>query len=236
MENTAKLLLVEDDENLGFVTKDQLEDHNYSVEWAKDGAEGYEKYLSGTFDLCILDVMLPKKDGFTLGKQLRAFDESVPIFYLTAKSMEKDKLKGLRTGADDYLTKPFNIEELVLRINNLLSRINGTRQNGQNPVFKLGNLTFNADQHILKTPGETINLTKKEAGLLRLLCINNGELIKREVALRIVWGNDDYFTGRSMDVFITRLRKYLKADRRVKIENVHGVGFQLITPEKVLVK
>ena len=234
MESKAKLLLVEDDVNLGFVTKEELEDHNFIVDWAKDGSAGYEKFLSSNYDLCILDVMLPKKDGFTLGKELRKFDPAVPLFFLTAKSMEKDRLTGLKIGADDYITKPYSINELVLRIKNLLNRINFPKYKGKNKKYKLGNMIFTPDDCTLKTPADTVKLTKKQSDLLQLLCLNSGELLKRDVALRIVWGKDDYFTGRSMDVFITKLRKFLSADPRVRIQNVHGVGFQLITPEKVL--
>lgn len=235
------VLLVEDDENLGFVIKDTLLDAGYEVDLCNDGRKGHEAFLQrlskgpeAGYKLCILDVMMPKKDGFELAEDIRKSDTDVPIVFLTAKGMAEDKITGLRLGADDYITKPFNIEELLLRIEAILKRTTrpaeAQEEQGQKDVFQLGNYTFNYLNYELHLNGQTKSLTKKEADLLRLLCIRQNEVLEREMALNIVWGSDDYFLGRSMDVFITKLRKHLKGDDRLKIENVHGVGFRLVVP------
>ena len=222
------ILLVEDDENLGFVTQAGLEDKGYHVVWAKDGVEGYEVFQSSKFNICLIDVMMPKKDGFTLAREIKGIDGEVPIFFLTARALEEDKIEGLSIGVDDYLTKPFSIDELDLRIQNIMKRINrGKNETSQKDVYQLGNYTFNYPEQGLVLNGETKKLTKKEAALLRLLCIHQGEILQRNSILRIIWGSDDYFLGRSMDVFITKLRKYLSEDENVSISNVHGVGFKL---------
>ena len=227
MEAYISILLVEDDENLGFITKDGLEDHGFHVTWAKDGQEAYEVFQSGKYDLCVLDVMLPKKDGFTLGQDIRKINTEVPIFYLTAKGLQQDKIQGLEIGADDYITKPFDMKELCLRIDNILKRTKFSDELGNKEVFQLGEIVFNSKELTLTHNNEVQKLTKKESELLRLLCIHQDEVLERDVALRIVWGDDDYFLGRSMDVFITKLRKYLKVDPAITITNVHGVGFKL---------
>jgi len=229
METFIHILLVEDDENLGFVTKDNLEMRGYQVNWAKNGQEGYEQFLADKYDLCMVDVMMPQKDGFELARDIRKVNEEVPLFFLTAKSLPEDKIRGLKIGADDYITKPFNMDELVLRIENTLKRTRFRENLQTRDVFTIGQFTFNARNYELTIDNETHKLTKKEAELLRLLCLHEGEVLEREVALRVVWGNDDYFLGRSMDVFITKLRKYLKADPNVSIENMHGIGFTLRT-------
>ena len=222
------ILLVEDDENLGFVTQAGLEDKGYHVVWAKDGVEGYEVFQSSKFNICLIDVMMPKKDGFTLAREIKSIDGDVPIFFLTARALEEDKIEGLSIGVDDYLTKPFSIDELDLRIQNLMKRINrGKNETSKKDVYQLGNYTFNYPEQALVLGKETKKLTKKEAALLRLLCIHQGEILQRNSILRIIWGSDDYFLGRSMDVFITKLRKYLSEDENVSIANVHGVGFKL---------
>lgn len=222
------ILLVEDDENLGFVTQSGLEDKGYHVVWAKDGVEGYEVFHSSKFNICLIDVMMPKKDGFTLAREIKSVDNEVPIFFLTARALEEDKIEGLKIGADDYLTKPFSIEELDLRIQNLMKRINKVKNQGINKdVYTLGDYTFDYPNQSLVIGKETKKLTKKEAALLRLLCIHQNEILERNSILRIIWGSDDYFLGRSMDVFITKLRKYLGDDPKVSISNVHGVGFKL---------
>lgn len=232
MENIVKILLVEDDPNLGFVTKDNLEERGYSVEWCQDGQEGYEKFCESKYDICILDVMLPKKDGFELGEDIRKIDDQIPLFFLTAKTLMDDKIEGLKIGADDYITKPFSMEELCLRIDNILKRTKfKPSEEAVKDVFELGSFTFDYRNLQLIYDNEIQNLTKKEADLLRLLCLHQDQVLERETALRIVWGNDDYFLGRSMDVFITKLRKYLKRDEQVKINNVHGVGFKLTVNE-----
>ena len=222
------ILLVEDDENLGFVTKDGLEDKGYHVVWAKDGVEGYELFQATRFNICLVDVMMPKKDGFTLAKEIRNISADMPIFFLTARSQENDKIEGLSIGADDYITKPFSIDELDLRIKNLMNRINkGQNNSKQKDTYTLGKYVFNYPDQQLTINDSAKKLTKKEAALLRLLCIHQGEVLQRNSILRIIWGSDDYFLGRSMDVFITKLRKYLTEDENINIINVHGVGFKL---------
>ncbi|MGB0390178.1 MAG: response regulator transcription factor [Salibacteraceae bacterium] len=226
------ILLVEDDENLGFVTQEGLEDKGYHVVWAKDGVEGYELFHASRFNICLVDVMMPKKDGFTLAKEIKAVDSEVPIFFLTARSQEDDKIQGLTIGADDYITKPFSIDELDLRIKNIINRINKSQSDTQQKdVYSLGDFTFNYPEQSLKSDKENKKLTKKEAALLRLLCIHKGEVLQRNSILRIIWGSDDYFLGRSMDVFITKLRKYLSEDSKITINNIHGVGFKLEVKE-----
>ena len=222
------ILLVEDDENLGFVTQEGLEDKGYHVVWAKDGVEGYELYHASRFNICLIDVMMPKKDGFTLAKEIREIAPDVPIFFLTARAQEEDKIEGLSIGADDYITKPFSIDELDLRIKNLMNRVNKSQnENHQKDIYTLGKYTFNYPEQKLSINDIDKKLTKKEAALLRLLCIHKGEVLQRNSILRIIWGSDDYFLGRSMDVFITKLRKYLLEDENINISNVHGVGFKL---------
>jgi DNA-binding response OmpR family regulator len=222
------ILLVEDDENLGFVTQEGLEDKGYHVVWAKDGVEGYEFFHASRFNICLIDVMMPKKDGFTLAKEIRAIDNEVPIFFLTARSQEEDKIQGLSIGADDYITKPFSIDELDLRVKNIINRINRSQNDTkQKDIYTLGGFTFNYPEQSLTSSSESKKLTKKEAALLRLLCIHKGEVLQRNSILRIIWGSDDYFLGRSMDVFITKLRKYLSEDPKITINNIHGVGFKL---------
>lgn len=223
-----QVLLVEDDFNLGFVLQDYLTQNGYKVDLEKDGQAGFQTFYNKHYDICILDVMLPKKDGFSLAEDIRKVDQEVPILFLTAKSLTEDKIKGFKLGGDDYLTKPFNSEELLLRIEAILKR---SRREEPSParkdIFKLGSFEFDYPNLLLKGEEER-SLTKKEAELLRLLCIHESEVLSREMALTIVWGNDDYFLGRSMDVFITKLRKYLKADPNIQIMNVHGVGFKLV--------
>lgn len=225
-----KLLLVEDDPNLGFVTKDSLEEEGFDVKWVKNGKEAFQVFFESEFDLCILDVMLPGKDGFTLAKEIRQIDTEVPLIFLTAKSMKDDKSKGFGLGGDDYLTKPFEISELVLRIEAVQRRANRGKKeiNKQKDEFEIGKLLFNYRNLEITGSNYKQSLTKKEAELLRLLAIHKNQTLEREIALKLIWGEHDYFLGRSMDVFITKLRKYLKEDPDIKIENVHGVGFKLI--------
>ncbi len=232
-ERKYSLLLIEDDENLGFVTQDALQSMGYDVDWAKNGAEGYEMFHAGKYDLLLIDVMMPKKDGFTLTKEIKGIDPDVNIFFLTARSQESDRIEGLKLGVDDYITKPFSVEELDLRIKNHLSRIDRAReQHLHKDIYQIGKYKFDYPNHELIINGEKKLLTKKEAALLRLLCIHQGRVLERDVALRIIWGSDDYFLGRSMDVFITKLRKYLSKDPAITITNIHGVGFRLDVDEK----
>lgn len=224
----TKILLVEDDPNLGYVIRDNLKEAGYEVQLAKDGKIGYEEFLKQKFDLCILDIMLPKKDGFSLAEDIRKTDKEIPVIFLTAKSLPEDKIRGLKLGADDYITKPFHIEELILRMEAILKRSRkDSPYQTKKDVFTIGSYTFDYKNLELKNGKNIRSLTKKEAELLRLLCIHENELLERETALKIVWGEDDYFLGRSMDVFITKLRKYLSGDKRIQISNVRGVGFKM---------
>jgi len=232
-KDRTKVLLVEDDMNLGFVIQDHLRNEGYSVDLEKDGYAGFQKFYNAGYDLCILDVMLPKKDGFTLAEDIRKINSDVPILFLTAKSLTEDKIKGFKLGADDYMTKPFSFDELNLRLKAILKRANP--KDGE-PIIKrdqftLGDFNFDYPNLTLSHEQGEKSLTKKEAELLRMLCLHKDQVLTREMALTVVWGSDDYFLGRSMDVFITKLRKYLKLDERVKIMNVHGVGFKLIVDE-----
>ena len=232
--STQKILLVEDDQNFGDVLRSYLEMHEYNVELAKDGEEGLIKYNKGEYDLCILDVMMPKKDGFTLAKEIRENDQNIPIIFLTAKSLKEDVLEGFKIGADDYITKPFNSEELLLRVQAILRR-SGAKPEVEEDVkeFKIGSFHFNYPLRILTytgSDGETHkdNLSPKEAHLLKMFCMHKNDVLPRSKALTKIWGEDNYFTARSMDVFVTKLRKYLSKDDKLEIVNIHGNGFRLI--------
>ncbi|MCF8231146.1 MAG: response regulator transcription factor [Bacteroidales bacterium] len=228
--NKNSILLVEDDSNLSSVLKDYLEMMDYETVLAKDGKEGSDYFKKGNFDLCILDVMMPQKDGFALAKEIRSKDEYIPIIFLTAKSMKEDRIEGFKSGCDDYITKPFSSEELSLRIQAILKRCEIEESNIQQPrqqIHRIGKYVFDPNNLTLSDKKDTRTLTKKEAALLNLLSENKNQLVSREHALKSIWGDDDYFIGRSMDVFITKLRKYLKNDDNVKITNVHGAGFKL---------
>lgn len=227
MITKTKILLVEDDKNLGYVIKDNLEVAGYEVMLCEDGEKGFENFRKSNYDLCLLDVMLPKKDGFALAELIRRQDQQVPILFLTAKSMKEDKIAGFKAGGDDYITKPFSIEELLLRIEVFLKRTKKSVST-QN-VFEIGEYSFDYPNLQLTRKSKKILLTQKEADVLRMLCLNKDKVLKREEILKSVWGNDDYFLGRSMDVFITKLRKYLKDDKNLEIVNIHGVGFKLET-------
>jgi DNA-binding response OmpR family regulator len=236
MENksVASILLVEDDMNLGFVIQDTLKDKGYKVHLAKDGKEGLMQFNKETYDLCLLDVMMPKKDGFSLAEDIRKLNENVPIVFLTAKGMAEDKIKGFQVGADDYITKPFSSEELALRIKAILKRNPAFKEEEQTKgKYVIGEYTFDFPNYeILHPTAERKKLTKKEAELLKLLCERSGQVIEREILANMIWGDDSYFVGRSMDVFITKLRKYLSADPAISISNVHGVGFRLEVAQK----
>jgi len=221
----AKVLLAEDDPGLGFVIKDNLQHHGYSVELCSDGDAGILAFEKASFDICILDVMMPRKDGFTLAQAIRKKNKDVPILFITAKSMLEDKITGFNAGGDDYLVKPFSIEELCLRIEVFLRRSVVTSTEASS--FTLGEFSFDSNNFTLLHHTGVKTLTQKEAEVLRLLCQNKDRVLKREEILKRVWGDDDYFLGRSMDVFISKLRKYLKEDPRVQIVNYHGVGFKL---------
>ena len=222
----AQLLYVEDDETLSFVTRDNLEIQGYKISYYDNGRDALEAWKNQEFDLCILDVMLPHMDGFTLAREIRKFNTDVPIIFLTAKSLKEDKIQGLKLGGDDYITKPFSIEELILKIEIFLKR-NKISQQRPKSQYTLGNYQFDYDNLALNNGTQNKTLTQKEADLLKLFCENQNKVLKRSSILENIWGEDDYFMGRSLDVFISRLRKYIKGDESLKIENIHGVGFRL---------
>lgn len=229
MSDTAfHILLVEDDEALGFIVKDNLEQNSYNVEVAEDGEKALELFGKNRFDLIILDVMLPKIDGFQVAERIRKTNEQVPIIFLTARSMTEDKITGLTIGGDDYIPKPFSMEELLLKIKIFLKRSQSqpVTNGSQSAVMKIGNFEFSPDDLSLTLDGEIRSLTMKEAELIRFFAENRNKVLSRNEILEKVWGSDDYFLGRSLDVFISRLRKYFKADPGVRITNLHGIGFR----------
>lgn len=229
MMNAARILLAEDDKNLAFVIEDHLIREGFEVVHAPDGEAAWSCLTNQHFDLCIIDVMMPKMDGFTLADYIRSGDEFIPILFLTAKSMEEDRLRGFAIGGDDYISKPFSITELIYRIRVFLRR-NVEKPKGREPIA-LGMLTFDADNLQIRGKQKQVQLTQMEAELLRLLLQERNKLVKREEILIKVWGENDYFKGRSLDVFISRLRKYLSEDPRLEIRNHHGVGFTLVDNE-----
>lgn len=222
-----KILYVEDDPNLGYVTKDSLEMEGYEVIHFQDGKEAWKSFSKEKYDLCLLDVMLPELDGFSLAEKIRKQNQQIPIIFLTAKGMQEDRIAGLKVGGDDYVTKPFSIEELSLRIKVFLKRkdINKEVAEGRG-MWKLGDYEFNYHQLSLKSDKKAEQLTHREAEVLKYLCERKNQVIKRDEILTAIWGRDDYFLGRSLDVFITRLRKMLSDEPKIKIENVHGIGFK----------
>lgn len=223
-----KLLVVEDDPNLGQILSDYLRLKDYDPTLCIDGEIGLEAFKNGTFDLCLLDIMMPKKDGITLAKEIRLLDKQVPIIFLTAKTLKEDTIEGFRAGADDYITKPFSMEELLLRIHAVLRR-SMKSDIQQKSVYHFGNdSVFDCDKQILRIQKNEIRLTNKESQLLRLLCQNKNEILDRSAALKMIWRDDSYFNARSMDVYIAKLRKYLKEDDKVSIITLHGEGFKLV--------
>lgn len=223
-----RILFAEDDPNLGSILNDFLEVKGYDVTYCKDGNEVLSAFSKDTYDLCVLDVMMPKIDGFNAARELRKTDQNVPIIFLTAKSLQTDKLEGLKIGADDYITKPFNSEELFLRIQNILKRTQGqTRREESRSTYSIGDYQFDFNRRLLIFKAKSQKLTSREASLLKLLCENKNEILSRSTALKEIWKDDNYFTSRSMDVFITKLRSYLREDPRVEIVNIHGTGFKL---------
>jgi two-component system, OmpR family, response regulator len=223
----TKILLVEDEKNFGSVLKEYLKMNGYEVVLSEDGEQGLNAFKSEKFDLCILDVMMPKKDGFTLSKEIKAFNKNIPIIFLTARTMREDVIKGYQLGADDYIHKPFDSELLLLKIKAVLNRNNNTTHTDAF-IFEIGQFTFNVRMRILKQAKEKeVKLSPKEAALLNLLCQHKNDVLLRERALKEIWQDDNYFTGRSMDVYIVKLRKYLAADPSVQINNLHGNGYSL---------
>ncbi|MFT5102814.1 MAG: two-component system OmpR family response regulator [Candidatus Latescibacterota bacterium] len=230
-----KILLVEDDPNFGTVLKDYLAMNDYNVTHAKNGMEGFEKFKRDDYDLCILDVMMPYKDGFTLAKEIREKNEDVPIIFLTAKAMKEDVLKGYKVGADDYLNKPFDSEVLLMKIKAIIQRkATDSITDSKQFEFEVGNFFLNSKLRFLTFKKESpIKLSPKENELLRLLALHKNDLMPRELALTKIWRDDNYFTSRSMDVYIAKLRKYLSIDDGVEIINIHGEGFRLVVKDEV---
>ena len=230
-KTNKKILLVEDDINFGNILKEYLGLNDYDITLAKNGIEGFEKFKKENFDLCILDVMMPYKDGFTLAKEIREENNLVPIFFLTAKNLKEDVLKGFKVGADDYMTKPFDSDVLLAKIKAILNRKNIIVEPVDDTFeFSFSDFSFNSKLRFIKyKDGESIKLSPKESQLLRLLVLHINDLLPREVALSKIWRDDNYFTSRSMDVYIAKLRKFLSADKKVQILNIHGEGFRLFT-------
>lgn len=225
----TRVLLVEDDPSLGTLLEEYLNAKGFETKLADDGNKGYDQFCKGTFDLLLLDVMMPHKDGITLAKEIRLNDKNIPIIFLTAKSMKEDTIEGFNAGGDDYITKPFSMEELMVRINAVLRRSNKQRsQDTDESTFNIGKYQFNSEKQILLHDAQEQKLTTKESQLLRLLCVHKNDVLDRNFALKTIWHDDNYFNGRSMDVYIAKLRKYLKDDSKVEIINIHGKGFKLL--------
>jgi DNA-binding response OmpR family regulator len=223
-----KVLLVEDDPNLGILLQEYLGHKKYTVELKRNGVEGLLAFKQNTYDILLLDVMMPKKDGFTLAQEIREMDTEIPIIFLTAKSMKEDKIKGLTIGADDYITKPFSMEVLELKINAILRRIEKNVVEPAKDYYEIGDTKLDYKHQKLVYKDSSVHLTTKENELLRLFCERPNKILERDLALNEVWNNDSYFTARSMDVFISKLRKYLRPDEKLSIVNVHGVGYKLV--------
>ena len=228
-QNKPKILYVEDDLYLSYVTKDNLELKGYDITFCKDGKEALKTFNKNNFDLCILDVMLPKMDGFSLAREIRKTNEHIPIIFLSAKSMKEDRIEGFVSGGDDYITKPFSIEELIFKIEVFLKRSKVTNNDKKTPKdYKIGKYIFDYKNMLLSFEDDSKRLTIREADLLRYLALNSNKILKKEEILREVWESDSYFNSRSLDVFISKLRKYLKKDPTVQINNIHGIGFILV--------
>lgn len=227
MEEKVKILLAEDDENLGMLLREYLMAKGFDTDLVPDGAVAHDEFNKNKYDLCIFDVMMPKKDGFTLAKEIRLVNAEIPIIFLTAKSLKEDILEGFKLGADDYLTKPFSMEELLFRIEAILRRTSGTKTKEQ-LTYNLGKYTFDTQKQTLSDADKTVKLTTKESELLKLLCAHQNDVLERNYALKKIWIDDNYFNARSMDVYITKLRKHLKEESNVEIINIHGKGYKLI--------
>jgi two-component system response regulator VicR len=224
-----RILLLEDDANLGQIVQEHLQMQGFEVTLRADGEDGLKAFAQGRFDLCLIDIMMPRKDGFTFAREVRQRNQQTPLIFLTAKSLREDRIEGFKIGCDDYITKPFSVEELLLRIQAVLRRTaaNAVTRSAQE-AFDFGAFHFDSNRQMLTHGAKEHKLTAKESDLLRLLCLRMNQTLTREEALREVWGDENYFSGRSMDVFISRLRKYLRDDKRVEIMGVHGKGFRLI--------
>lgn len=229
MEEKIRILLCEDDENLGMLLREYLQAKGYAADLYPDGDQGYRAFIKGKYDLCVLDVMMPEKDGFQVASEIRNVNSEVPIIFLSARAMKEDIFSGFKIGADDYITKPFSMEELVFRIEAILRRVRGKREK-EITMFKLGNYTFDTQKQTLLIGDKSTKLTTKESELLTLLCNHINEILERNYALKTIWIDDNYFNARSMDVYITKLRKLLREDPAIEIINIHGKGYKLIVP------
>lgn len=228
MSPKFKLLLVEDDNSLGFMLKDNLEMAGYAVRLCQDGEKGLTAYHNDDYQLCILDVMLPLKDGFSLAEDIRKYNQKIPIIFLTAKNQKDDRIRGFKLGGDDYITKPFSLEEFLLRIEAVLKRVyHQPTKADKNHLFPIGNYRFDYNNQLLTLDSKIIKLTNKEARLLKILVQHKNQVVERDVIMKSIWENDGYFVARSMDVFISKLRKFLALDSTIKINNIHGVGYRL---------
>lgn len=226
------ILLAEDDVDFGSILKQYLEISGFSVEWAKDGAEAFETFQKNDFNICVLDVMMPKLDGFSLAEKIIEINPEVPFIFLTARKMKEDKLKGLKLGADDYIVKPFEADELILRLQNIIKRSHKTIKNiDKDQVLAIGKYQFNTKRLVLEIENNLQQLTEKEGELIQFLFQHKNQLLKRDEILKAVWHNDDFFSGRSMDVFISRLRKYFKEDTSISIESIRGIGLEFKVSE-----
>ena len=229
MENKLHILLCEDEESLGMLVREYLQAKGYDAELYLDGEAGYKAFVKGKYDMCLLDVMMPKMDGFTLARELRSINSEVPIMFLTAKNLKDDILEGFKLGADDYLTKPFSMDELVYRMEAILRRVKA-RSTQMATRYQLGRFTFDTQRQLLSIDDKSTKLTTKESELLTMLCTHMNDILERDLALKTIWIDDNYFNARSMDVYITKLRKHLKDDPNVEINNVHGKGYRLVVP------
>ncbi len=230
MEDSLKVLLCEDDENLGMLLREYLQAKGYTTTLCADGESGFREFNRDKYDICVLDVMMPKKDGFSLAQDIRQTSPEMPIIFLTAKTLKEDILEGFKMGADDYITKPFSMEELVFRMEAILRRVKG-KKTKDSTLYKIGNFAFDTQKQLLTLGGKSTKLTTKENELLSLLCAHANDILQRDYALKTIWIDDNYFNARSMDVYITKLRKHLKADPQIEIINIHGKGYKLICPE-----
>lgn len=232
MDERQRILLCEDDESLGMLLRDYLDAKNYDADLCLDGEAGYRAFCKNQYDMCVLDVMMPRKDGFQLAQEIRMQNTEIPIIFLTAKNLKEDVFEGFRIGADDYITKPFSMDELVFRMEAILRRVRGQRTKEQT-AYRLGSFVFDTQRQLLIRGEQKTKLTTKECELLSLLCKHVNDVLQRELALKTIWIDDNYFNARSMDVYITKLRKHLKDDPEVEINNVHGKGYRLIIPNSI---
>ena len=231
MEETIKILLCEDDENLGMLLREYLQAKGYSTVLCPDGEQGFKEFTKNKYDIAVLDVMMPKKDGFTLAQDIRQANADLPIIFLTAKTLKEDILEGFKIGADDYITKPFSMEELVFRVEAILRRVRG-KKTKESTLYHIGKFVFDTQKQLLTIGDQQTKLTTKENELLALLCSHANEILQRDFALKTIWIDDNYFNARSMDVYITKLRKHLKDDDQTEIINIHGKGYKLIVPNQ----